>query len=126
MLPRVHREYATVTIPSLKNQVRAVSSHQLPIKLSSYVAAQRPIFAHAPLDSTLARIVGPWRVGKVCASDDLAALKAQLGEALETAVPRKNFERLRNDLMGLDQVKQLGAALREEDWSAYPEYDFRA
>ena len=98
----------------------------LPIKLSSYVQAQRPIFAHAPRDSTLARIVGPWRVGKVCASDDQAAIKSQLGEALQTAVPRENFERLRNDLMGLDQVKQLGAALRHEDWSAYPEHDFRA
>jgi hypothetical protein len=41
-------------------------------------------------------------------------------------VPRENFERLRNDLMGLDQVKQQGAALRGEDWSAYPEHDFRA
>lgn len=98
----------------------------LPIKLSSYVQAQRPIFAHAPLDSTLARIVGPWRVGKVCNSDDQAAIKTQLDEALQTVVPRENFERLRNDLMGLDQVKQLAAALRGGDWSAYTEHDFRS
>jgi hypothetical protein len=98
----------------------------LPIKLSSYVQAQRPIFAHAPRDSTLARIVGPWRVGTVCASDHQAAMEALVGEALQNAVPLENFERLRNDLMGLDQVKQLGAALRGEDWSAYPKHDFRA
>ena len=98
----------------------------LPIKLSSYVQAQRPIFAQAPRDSTLARIVGPWRVGKVCDSDDQAAIKVQLDEALQAAVPQENFERLRNDLMGAEQVKQLGAALRGEDWSAYPENDFRS
>jgi hypothetical protein len=98
----------------------------LPIKLSSYVQAQRPIFTHAPRDSTLARIVGSWRVGTVCATDNEAAIQAQVGEALQTAVARENFERLRIDLMGLDQVKQLGAALRGEDCSAYPEQEFRA
>ena len=98
----------------------------LPIKLSSYVQAQRPIFAHAPRDSTLARIVGPWRVGKVCDRDNQTAIKAQLDEALQTAVPWLNFEQLRQELMDVEQVKQLGAALRGEDWAAYPEHDFRA
>lgn len=97
----------------------------LPIKLSSYVQAQRPIFAQAPGDSTLARIVGPWGVGKVCESDDPAAIKVQLNGALQTAVAREKFEQLRSDLMGIEQVKQLGAALRGEDLSAYPERDFR-
>ena len=97
----------------------------LPIKLSSYAQAQRPIFAHTPGDSTLARIVAPWQVGTVCESFDAPVVASQLGEALNLAVPHENFEQLRIDLMGVEQVRQLRTALQGENWSIYPEHDFR-
>jgi len=39
---------------------------------------------------------------------------------------RESFEALRQELMGLDQVRQLGAALRGEDWQSFPENNFRS
>ncbi len=38
----------------------------LPIKVSTYVQAQRPIFAHTPADSTLACVVTKYKLGAVC------------------------------------------------------------
>ena len=96
----------------------------LPIKLSTYVQAQRPIFAHSPVDSTLARIVGPYGVGGVCESQDENRIKQQIAALLTLPVGRDRFETLRNELMGLGQVKQLGAALRGEDWWRFGEYGF--
>jgi len=96
----------------------------LPIKLSTYVQAQRPIFAHSPADSTLARIVAPYQVGLVCESKDEGAIERRVLETLSQRVGREFFERLRNELMGPEQVQQLGAALRGEDWSKYAECDF--
>jgi hypothetical protein len=98
----------------------------LPIKLSTYVQAQRPIFAHSPADSGLARIVGPARVGCVCASEDEGQIARQIRETMQTSFRHQSFETLRQDLMGLDQVRQLGAALRGEDWQSFPENNFRS
>ena len=98
----------------------------LPIKLSTYVQAQRPIFAHAPPDSTLARAVGPYGVGRVCESQDQAEIGKQIKEVLKMPVSRDRFELLRSELMGFDQVQQLGAALRGQDGSGFVEYDFRS
>lgn len=96
----------------------------LPIKLSTYVQAQRPIFAHSPADSGLARIVGPARVGCVCSSEEESQIASQIRETIQTFLQRESFEALRQQLMGSDQVRQLGAALRGEDWQSFPENDF--
>jgi hypothetical protein len=98
----------------------------LPVKLSTYIQAQRPVFAHAPGDSTLARVVRPAGVGLVCESENQGEIANRLKEALGMAVERDRFERLRRELMGMEQVQQLGAALRGEDWSGFEEQDFRA
>lgn len=98
----------------------------LPIKLSTYVQAQRPIFVHSPRDSGLARIVAPARVGCVCSSLDESDIARDVRQALDTSISRDSFELLRQGLMGPDQVRQLGAALRGEDWRGFPENDFRS
>jgi len=97
----------------------------LPIKFSTYVQAQRPIFAHSPIDSTLARIVGPSTVGVVCQSNVETDLVRDIRKILAISVPRQNYDRVRESLMGVAQVQQLGAALREEDWRHFQEADFR-
>jgi hypothetical protein len=98
----------------------------LPIKLSTYVQAQRPVFAHAPLDSGLARIVGAAGVGCVCASEDENEIARQIRQTIRSSFPCGSFEALRQELMGLDQVRQLGAALRGENWQAFGENNFRS
>jgi hypothetical protein len=96
----------------------------LPIKLSTYVQAQRPIFAHAPADSTLARIVGPYNLGRVCESNEENEIALAIRRIAEQNVPAHNYELVREALMGRVQVQQLGAALRGEDWQQFPESDF--
>jgi len=96
----------------------------LPIKLSTYVQAQRPIFAHSPPDSGLARIVGPARVGAVCSSEDESQIYRSIRSLLDGNISLQDFETLRRDLMGSGQVLQLKAALLGEEWRGLPEGDF--
>jgi glycosyltransferase involved in cell wall biosynthesis len=98
----------------------------MPIKLSTYVQAQRPIFTHSPLDSGLARIVGPSGAGRVCVSEKEGEIVLQLRRTIDAPTPHESFEALRQQLMGLDQVRQLGAALRGENWQDFPENNFRS
>lgn len=98
----------------------------LPIKLSTFVQAQRLIFVHSPADSGLARIVGAAGVGSVCSSLDHNEIVRAIELAAQTSVPFDSFENLRQELMGFDQVHKLRASLRGEDWQGLPENDFRA
>ena len=85
----------------------------LPIKLSTYIQAQRPIFAHTPPDSGLARLVAKHAVGKVCTGSDPAVLQRCIGEILNAKIDRSNFESLRQDLMGIEQIQELHRALQK-------------
>jgi hypothetical protein len=98
----------------------------LPIKLSTYVQAQRPIFVHSPLDSGLARIVGSARVGCVCSSVEESELARDIRRTTATSISRDSFEELRQELMGPEQVRQLGAALSGAAWQSNAENDFRS
>jgi hypothetical protein len=95
----------------------------LPIKVSTYVQAQRPIFAHTPADSTLACVVTKYKLGAVCMAGIENDIAGDIRTLLQHPVPRENFARAASDLMGSAQVQQLGAALRGEDWRHFPESD---
>ena len=95
----------------------------LPVKVSSYLQAQRPIFAHTPEDSTLACVVSKYQVGRICASEREDQLASDVGKLLGETVPAENFELARQDLMGPAQVQQLRAALTGGDWESFPESD---
>jgi hypothetical protein len=86
----------------------------LPIKLSTYIQAQRPIFAHTPPDSGLAELIGKHGVGVVCTSDRETDVQKTIREILNARITRANFESIRSDLMGPQQLEQLRAALSEE------------
>jgi hypothetical protein len=83
----------------------------LPIKLSTYIQAQRPIFAHAPGDSGLAILVREFRLGKVCTSNHTAEILQCIQEVLSMQIKQGNFEAIRRDLMGGEQIQQLKDAL---------------
>lgn len=84
-----------------------------PMKLSTYIQAQRPIFAHTPADSTLAAAVGKYRIGSVCSSSERQDIKVALKvlQHLEE-VPRERFEQARTELLGIAQVRNLESTLR--------------
>lgn len=89
----------------------------LPSKLSTYIQAQRPIFAHCPGDSNMAKIVSAYKVGRVCSANDSSVLKQKIKEVPEAQISREQFETLRDGLMGEGQVQQLRNALTQKDRS---------
>jgi len=90
----------------------------LPMKLSTYVQAQRPIFAHTPSDSSLASIVGKYRLGAICTTSDESELRNTLHSLFQKEVPRARFEEVRLDLMGPATLQQLRAALTGEAFNS--------
>jgi hypothetical protein len=85
----------------------------LPIKLSTYIQAQRPIFAHTPGDSGLARLVAQFHVGQVCSSEEERHIEQAVRELLNAQIKLENFEALRSDLMGPAQIQRLHRALAD-------------
>ena len=83
----------------------------LPIKLSTYIQAQRPIFAHTPPDSGLADIICKFGVGSVCSSQREEAIEQAIQEMLNRKVKLGQFEALRAHLMGPNQLQLLKNAL---------------
>jgi hypothetical protein len=60
-----------------------LSRYSFPAKLSTYIAARRPVFAHAPKDSALARFCVEHRIGVQCNSLDPADVAASLVSVVE-------------------------------------------
>jgi len=83
----------------------------LPIKLSTYIQAQRPIFAHTPSDSGLAQLISKYRVGTVCSSQSESDIQQAVRTILDGKTNRQNFEAIRADLMGPRQLQELRRAL---------------
>lgn len=86
----------------------------LPMKLSTYVQAQRPIFAHTPDDSSLAQAVNRYGIGCVCTSNDRVELKNKIGTIRNSPVGRERFELLRSEMMGERQIQELRTALTRD------------
>ncbi|MGB2634942.1 MAG: hypothetical protein WAM58_13490 [Candidatus Acidiferrum sp.] len=72
----------------------------LPMKLSTYIQAQRPIFAHTPADSGLAQLITKHGVGIVCESNHEQDIQAAVQNIMNAGITRENFEAIRADLMG--------------------------
>lgn len=83
----------------------------MPMKLSTYIQAQRPIFAHTPPDSGLAEVVDKFRIGNLCSSDKVEAIIEAISKLVDHVIEPKNFETARQDLMSRQQIDRLRAAL---------------
>jgi hypothetical protein len=83
----------------------------LPVKLSTYIQAQRPIFAHTPPDSGLAQLISKYPVGTVCSSHSEYAIHQAIQVILQAKITRHHFEGLRKDLLGPNQLLLLKNAL---------------
>ena len=84
----------------------------LPTKLSTYVQAARPIFAHTPADSSLAEAVVRFDVGKVCHAPAGESLTTVLEKILQTSWSRHAFDRLRESYYGYHNVERMEAFLK--------------
>jgi len=108
------------------NRYEPFRKTSLPIKLSTYLQAQRPIFAHTPPDSTLACVVNKYRVGRICGSDrPQQNIATEIRHLLVQSVSSENFEQVRKELMEPWQLQKLRAALQGESWQHFPEFDCR-
>jgi hypothetical protein len=85
----------------------------MPMKLSTYIQAQRPIFAHAPADSGLAQVVSQFSIGQVCSSESVEMIRTAIAQSLDSPVEPQNFETARQDLMGRQQIDRLRLALSQ-------------
>jgi hypothetical protein len=83
----------------------------LPMKLSTYIQAQRPIFAHTPADSGLAQVIAQFELGRVCSSNGAQEIRRALSELLNADIKPEKFEEARRDLMGSEQLERLRKAL---------------
>lgn len=83
----------------------------LPTKLSTYLQCHRPVFAHTPLDSSLATLVQDHHLGVTC--DDLAedAMVPKIQALLSSPPPPGHFEVIKSSLYGPDNVTKLEAAI---------------
>jgi glycosyltransferase involved in cell wall biosynthesis len=83
----------------------------LPMKLSTYIQAQRPMFAHTPADSGLAALIAKHSIGIVCSSNRRSDIQKAIKKLLSATITRQNFEAIRRELMGHRPLERLREAL---------------
>ncbi len=103
-LARCHLVYAMYPFEARNTVFRRTS---LPTKLSTYVQALRPVFAHTPADSTLSEAVSGFSVGKVCSTRSAAGIEAVLDAILHERWERAAFENLREAYYGFHNVRRM-------------------
>ncbi|WP_218280714.1 glycosyltransferase [Verrucomicrobium spinosum] len=89
--------YAMYPFDAKSSEFRRTS---LPTKLSTYVQSQRPIFAHAPMDSTLAEVVSNGELGYCCSDLRPHVIAEGVEKILSLQVPKSRFEGVRSAKYG--------------------------
>lgn len=92
---------------------RVFARTSLPTKLSTYARAGRPILAHAPEDSTLARAVVRFGTGAVASTDTPAALRAAIERIARAEADAAAFAAWRSAWYGVDNARRLRALLTQ-------------
>lgn len=95
------------------NRFECFRRTSMPMKLSTYIQAQRPIFAHTPADSGLAQVVGQFRIGQVCSSEKVELIRTAIAQLLDSPCKPETFESARQQLMGRQQIDRLRLALSQ-------------
>jgi hypothetical protein len=84
----------------------------LPTKLSTYVRVGRPILAHTPAESTLARVVHRFGVGRVCSTNATAPLARAMIETA-TSIPSPDaFAAMHLAFYGPDNAVRMSRLLK--------------
>lgn len=82
----------------------------LPTKISSYLLAQRPVFAQSPAGSTLDTLVTTHAIGAVAHHLSIESAVAALDEALDAPRPSRGFDEAREALCGRHNIERLSSA----------------
>lgn len=80
-------------------------------KLSSYLKAQRPLFAHTPLPSSIADFVRDTATGLVCNSMDTSQISRAVELLSTTPIPAVNYTKARDKWYGEENLNRLRSAL---------------
>lgn len=83
-----------------------------PIKLTTYLMTQRPIFAHTPSDSTLANIISRYGIGQICSSSEGSQLDTAITNIVRRVIPKSAFEVARDEMFGFSQITSLKQLLQ--------------
>ena len=86
-------------------------STSFPTKLSTYVQARRPIFAHTPADSTLEKFVLGRALGINCTSLRADEISQDVARLMSMTVPEALFESAREREYGLHNARKLEECL---------------
>ncbi|HAX76298.1 MAG TPA: hypothetical protein DCY88_10765 [Cyanobacteria bacterium UBA11372] len=85
----------------------------LPTKLTTYIQAQRPIFAHTLADSSLAAVVREYQLGLICDRLTTSDLTAAIEQLCKYELTPNCFENARAALYGYDNVTKLEKCLTQ-------------
>ncbi len=85
----------------------------LATKLTTYIQAQRPIFAHTPSDSTVATVVSKYQLGVICDRLTTSDLTAAIEQLCKYELTPNCFENARAALFGYDNVTKLEKCLKQ-------------
>lgn len=85
----------------------------LATKITTYIQAQRPIFAHTPSDSTLATLVNNYQLGVICDRLAISDLIKAIEQLCHHKVNPQSFENARAALFGYDNVTKLEKCLKQ-------------
>jgi hypothetical protein len=91
---------------------RTFRKTSLPTKLSTYIQAQRPIFAHTPKDSTLAKVVEMYEIGAVAASTKRTELESTAEGLIARNIRGDSFENTREALFGWRNIDAIADCLK--------------
>jgi hypothetical protein len=86
---------------------RVFRQTSLPTKLSTYVRAQRLIFAHTPMDSTLANVVTQFQTGIVCPEAGIEAIARHVDMIQNLERRHEAFEIFRDADFGVHNASRL-------------------
>lgn len=96
------------------NQASAIFRQtSLPTKLTTYIQAQRPIFAHTLADSSLAAVVTEYKLGSICDRLTISDLTAAIEQICNYQLNSQHFENARAALYGYDNVTKLEKCLKQ-------------
>lgn len=87
--------------------LRVFRQTSLPTKLSTYIQAQRPIFAHTPMDSTLADATTQFQTGVICPYSGVEAIAQHIARIENLVIRTDNFENFREKIFGVHNVNRL-------------------
>lgn len=93
--------------------LRVFRQTSLPTKLSTYIQAQRPIFAHTPMDSTLADAMSRFQTGVICPCSKIEAIARHVALIENIEIRPENFETCRDEIFGVQNVARLEKLLLE-------------